>query len=152
MDDFVAKPGVPNLYGLTGGEANKIEPQKRPLSSMSPTLVFRDKNLMMVTGSPGGSKIITTVALSILRYFYFDLSLKQAVNQPKYHDQLIPEILYYEVGAFEKGDAVRLQEMEYVLKEIPDYGNLNVVAREDTDHKWQAVSDRRRQGEASVLY
>jgi gamma-glutamyltranspeptidase/glutathione hydrolase len=152
MDDFVIKPGVPNLYGLVGGDANKIEPQKRPLSSMSPTLVFRDNNLMMITGSPGGSKIITTVALSIFKYFYFDLSLKQTVNQPKYHDQLIPEILYHEVGAFEKGEAARLQEMEYVLKEIPDYGNLNIVAREDADHKWEAESDRRRQGTAAAIY
>ncbi len=152
MDDFVIKPGVPNLYGLVGGEANKIEPQKRPLSSMSPTFVFQDNNLLMVTGSPGGSKIITTVALSILRYFYFDLPLKQAVNQPKYHDQLIPEILYHEVGAFEKGEAAKLVEMQYILKEIPDYGNLNVVARKDVDQKWEAVSDRRRQGEGTSIY
>lgn len=152
MDDFVIKPGVPNLYGLVGGEANKIEPQKRPLSSMSPTFVFKDNNLLMVTGSPGGSKIITTVALSILRYFYFDLPLKQAVNQPKYHDQLIPEILYYEVGAFEKGEAAKLEKMQYVLKEIPDYGNLNVVARKDVEQKWEAVSDRRRQGEGTSIY
>jgi gamma-glutamyltranspeptidase/glutathione hydrolase len=152
MDDFVAKPGVPNLYGLVGGETNKIEPQKRPLSSMSPTMVFKSDSLLMVTGSPGGSKIITTVAHSILRYFQFDKPLNHAVNDPKYHHQHLPDILYYEIGAFEKSEASRLEEMGYILKERSDYSNLNVVARKNPEKRWEAESDRRRQGEAAVLY
>ncbi|HDS00784.1 MAG TPA: gamma-glutamyltransferase [candidate division Zixibacteria bacterium] len=152
MDDFVAKPGEPNLYGLVGGEANKIEPQKRPLSSMSPTLVFRGDSLLMVTGSPGGSKIITTVALSILRYFQFDMSLAHAVNQPKYHHQHLPDILYYEIGALEKSEASKLEEMGYTLKEISAYGNLNVVARKSPEKRWEAESDRRRRGKAATVY
>ncbi|NIP41328.1 MAG: gamma-glutamyltransferase [candidate division Zixibacteria bacterium] len=152
MDDFVAKPGVPNLYGLVGGEANKIEPQKRPLSSMSPTLVFKDDSLLMVTGSPGGSKIITTVAMSILRYFQFDMSLKQAINQPKFHHQHLPDILYYEIGALEKNEARKLEGMGYTLKEISAYGNLNVAARKSPDKPWEAEADRRRQGKAGTVY
>jgi len=152
MDDFVAKPGVPNLYGLVGGEANKIAPQKRPLSSMSPTLVFKDDSLLMVTGSPGGSKIITNVALSIFRYFNFKQTLEETANQPRYHHQHLPDILYYEENAFDDDAIEKLTAMGHTLKARGDYGNLNIVARENAKHEWEAVSDNRRKGLAKVLY
>jgi len=152
MDDFVAKPGVPNLYGLVGGEANKIAPQKRPLSSMSPTLVFRNDSLLMVTGSPGGSKIITNVALSICRYFDFDQTLKETANQPRYHHQHLPDILYYEENAFDNAAVDKLAEMGHILQQRTPYGNLNIIARKNPHSEWQAISDNRRHGKAQVIY
>jgi gamma-glutamyltranspeptidase/glutathione hydrolase len=152
MDDFVAKPGVPNLYGLVGGEANKIAPQKRPLSSMSPTLVFKNDSLLMVTGSPGGSKIITNVALSIFRYFNFKQTITETANQPRYHHQHLPDTLYYEENAFEAKAIEKLTDMGHTLKVRDNYGNLNIVARENVKRKWEAVSDNRRKGSATVLY
>ena len=84
MDDFSSKPGHPNAYGLIGSEANKIEPRKTPLSSMSPTIVFRDKKPFLITGSPGGSTIITSVLQEILNVLDFDMSLKASSEKNEY--------------------------------------------------------------------
>lgn len=151
MDDFVIKPGVPNLYGLVGGEANKITPQKRPLSSMSPTIVFKDDEPVMVTGSPGGSKIITTVALSILFYYHFNFSLERTVFAPRYHHQHLPDAIFYEPGAFDDQDLKNLIDMGHTMTEHSPYGCLNVLARKSSNSGWQAVSDDRRGGQAIVI-
>lgn len=98
MDDFSAKPGVPNAYGLIGAEANKIEPGKRPLSSMTPTLVFKDGKPFLVTGSPGGSRIITTVLEVIVNVLDFQLNVAEAVNRPRFHHQWQPDTLFVEPG------------------------------------------------------
>jgi gamma-glutamyltranspeptidase/glutathione hydrolase len=90
--------------------------------------------------------------MSILRYFQFDMSLKQAINQPKFHHQHLPDILYYEIGALEKNEAKKLEGMGYTLKEISAYGNLNVAARKSPDKPWEAEADRRRQGKAGTVY
>lgn len=91
MDDFSAKPGVPNGYGLLGGEANAVEADKRPLSSMSPTLVFKDDKPYIVTGSPGGSRIITTVTQIISNVIDHDMNIAEATNAPRIHDQWLPD-------------------------------------------------------------
>ena len=91
MDDFSAKPGVPNGYGLLGGEANAVEANKRPLSSMSPTLVFKDSKPYIVTGSPGGSRIITTVTQIISNVIDHDMNIAEATHAPRIHDQWLPD-------------------------------------------------------------
>ena len=91
MDDFSAKPGVPNGYGLIGGDANAVEANKRPLSSMSPTLVFKDSKPYIVTGSPGGSRIITTVTQVISNVIDHDMNIAEATHAPRIHDQWLPD-------------------------------------------------------------
>ena len=91
MDDFSAKPGVPNGYGLIGGDANAVEANKRPLSSMSPTLVFKDNKPYIVTGSPGGSRIITTVTQIISNVIDHDMNIAEATHAPRIHDQWLPD-------------------------------------------------------------
>ena len=91
MDDFSAKPGVPNGYGLLGGDANAVEANKRPLSSMSPTLVFKDNKPYIVTGSPGGSRIITTVTQVISNVIDHDMNIAEATHAPRIHDQWLPD-------------------------------------------------------------
>ena len=91
MDDFTVKVGVPNLYGLVQGEANSIAPGKRPLSSMSPTIVSKDGKPVMVVGTPGGSRIITVVVLTILNVIDYGMDIQEAVDAPRFHQQWLPE-------------------------------------------------------------
>ena len=98
MDDFVSAPGVPNQFGLLGGEANKIEPFKRPLSSMTPTLVFKDNVPVLATGSPGGSVIITAVLQFLLNTLVFEMEISDATIAPRVHQQWRPDILFLEKG------------------------------------------------------
>jgi gamma-glutamyltranspeptidase/glutathione hydrolase len=108
MDDFSAKPGVPNAYGLIGGEANKIEPNKRMLSSMSPTIVLKDGKNFLVAGSPGGSRIITTTLQVIMNVIDHRLNVQAAVNAPRIHHQWLPDEIRIEEGI--SPDTVRLLE------------------------------------------
>ena len=98
MDDFSAKPGVPNAYGLVGGEANAIEPGKRPLSSMTPTIVFKNAEPFLVTGSPGGSRIITTVAQIVMNVIDHGMNIAAATAAPRVHHQWRPDELRVERG------------------------------------------------------
>ncbi|NCX77611.1 MAG: gamma-glutamyltransferase [Proteobacteria bacterium] len=98
MDDFAAAPGIPNQFGLLGGEANKIEPYKRPLSSMTPTIVFFQDKPYLITGSPGGSRIITTVLQMILNVIEFEMEVSDATVQPRIHHQWKPDVLGLEKG------------------------------------------------------
>ncbi len=102
MDDFSAKPGVPNLYGLVGAEANSIAPKKRMLSSMTPTIVEKNGNLLMLLGSPGGSTIITSVLQTILNVYEFKMTIQQAVNAPRFHNQWLPDDIMVEPNKFDK--------------------------------------------------
>ncbi|HAN78034.1 MAG TPA: gamma-glutamyltransferase, partial [Bacteroidales bacterium] len=90
MDDFSVKPGVPNLYGLVGGEANSVQPGKRMLSSMTPTIFEKDGNLFMVVGSPGGSTIITSVFQTFMNVAEYQMGMQEAVNAPRFHHQWLP--------------------------------------------------------------
>ena len=98
MDDFVSAPGIPNQFGLVGGEANKIEPFKRPLSSMTPTIVLRDDKPIYATGSPGGSRIITTVLQFLLNTLVFKMEISDATIAPRIHHQWKPDVLMLETG------------------------------------------------------
>ena len=98
MDDFSAKPGVPNAYGLIGGQANAVEPGKRPLSSMTPTLVTKDGEVFLATGSPGGSRIITTVLQVILNVIDHGMNIAEATHAPRIHHQWLPDVLRIEGG------------------------------------------------------
>jgi gamma-glutamyltranspeptidase/glutathione hydrolase len=117
MDDFSAKPGVPNLYGLTGSEANSIAPEKRMLSSMSPTIVEKNGKLFMVVGTPGGSTIITSVLQTILNVYEFDLSMQEAVNAPRFHHQWLPDEVVFEPNSFSKSLLEDLKKKGYIINE-----------------------------------
>jgi len=106
MDDFSAKPGVPNAYGLIGGEANAIEPRKRPLSSMTPTIMLKDGQPFLATGSPGGSTIITVVMQILLNIAAFDMNIAEATAAPRIHHQWLPDLVFVEPGV--SPDTVRL--------------------------------------------
>lgn len=101
MDDFSSKPGEPNSYGLIGAEANSIEPEKRMLSSMTPTIVEKNNKLYMSLGSPGGSTIITSVLQTILNVYEFDLGMQEAVNKPRFHHQWLPDVITFEPYGFD---------------------------------------------------
>lgn len=100
MDDFSAKPGAPNIYGLVGGKANAIAPQKRMLSSMTPTIVEKNGTLWMVVGTPGGATIITSVAQTILNVYEFNMDMQTAVDAPRFHHQWLPDAIRYEKDKF----------------------------------------------------
>ena len=117
MDDFSAKPGVPNLYGLTGTEANSIAPEKRMLSSMSPTIVEKDGKLFMVVGTPGGSTIITSVLQTILNVYEFGMSMQEAVNAPRFHHQWLPDEITFEPNSFDKALLDNLKKKGYIINE-----------------------------------
>ena len=124
MDDFSAAPNQPNYFELLGNEANKIEPMKRPLSSMTPTIVFKDDKPILVTGAQGGSRIITAVLQVILNYYEFGLSAEESVHLYRYHHQWKPETLMYEI--FEEELMNELIEIGFTLKQRPpdyDYSN-----------------------------
>ncbi len=127
LDDFSAKPGVPNAYGLVGGAANAVAPGKRPLSSMTPTIVLRDGEVALVTGSPGGSRIITTVMQVILNVIAFDLDLATATAAPRVHHQWLPDEIRIEEGI--SPDTVRLlEEMGHAVVRRSSMGAAQSIA------------------------
>lgn len=119
MDDFSAKPGSPNMFGLVGNEANSIAPQKRMLSSMTPTIVEKDGKLFMVVGTPGGSTIITSVLQTILNVYEYNLSMQEAVNAPRFHHQWLPDLINFEPNTFETKTIDKLKAKNYLINEKP---------------------------------
>ena len=115
MDDFTAKVGVPNLYGLVQGENNRIEPGKRPLSSMAPTSVVKDRKPWMILGTPGGSRIITAVTLTLLNVIDYGMDLQEAVDAPRIHQQWLPEETYVEARALSADTRAILESMGHKL-------------------------------------
>jgi gamma-glutamyltranspeptidase/glutathione hydrolase len=115
MDDFTAKAGVPNLYGLVQGETNRIEPGKRPLSSMTPTIVTRDGKPWMILGTPGGSRIITAVLLTMLNVIDYDMDLQEAVDAPRIHQQWLPDETFVETRALSPDTRALLVAMGHKL-------------------------------------
>ena len=150
MDDFSAKPGAPNAYGLLGDEANKIEPGKRMLSSMTPTIVTRDGETVLVTGSPGGSTIINTVFQVILNTLDHDMNIEDAVASPRIHHQWQPDIVRYEPGAFVDGALDSLESMGHTEMRPGGYGigdANSILVRDGVMH---GTSDPRNDGGASA--
>lgn len=129
MDDFSAKPGSPNMFGLVGNEANSIAPQKRMLSSMTPTIVEKNGNLFMVVGSPGGSTIITSVLQAILNVYEYNLSMQEAVNSPRFHHQWLPDLITFEPNAFSNTTIDKLKAKGYIINEktTPVIGKLDCI-------------------------
>jgi gamma-glutamyltranspeptidase/glutathione hydrolase len=126
MDDFAAKPGVPNMFGLVGADANAIEPGKRPLSSMTPTILLKDGKLFMVVGAPGGSRITTGVTEVILDVLDFGMNAQDAVDLPRFHHQWKPDILYLQNGFGPKVKA-ELTEMGYSIQPIDSVARVEAI-------------------------
>ncbi|MEM8927936.1 MAG: gamma-glutamyltransferase [Bacteroidota bacterium] len=144
MDDFSSKPGVPNMFGLIGAEANSIAPEKRMLSSMTPTLVEKDGTLFMVVGTPGGSTIINFVAQTILNVYEFDLSMQEAVNAPRFHHQWMPDVIIFETEGFSEELKSTLREKGYNIFEGPSpIGGKVDAIRVLPDGKLEGGADKR---------
>ncbi|MCF7826601.1 MAG: gamma-glutamyltransferase [Candidatus Marinimicrobia bacterium] len=141
MDDFSAKPGEPNSFGLIGNEANAIEPNKRMLSSMTPTIVSRDGKVVLVLGAPGGSTIITTILQVINNMIDFGMPVHDAVNVPRFHHQWQPDVIYYGPGAISPDTAVLLKSMGYELTPRYGYGEVNAISRDKIFGGWIGAPD-----------
>ena len=152
MDDFTAKPGVPNMYGLVQGVRNDIAPGKRPLSSMTPTIVLRGDRLAMVTGSPGGSRITTTVAETILNVFAFGMNAQQAVDAPRMHMQWFPDEIQYEPGAFTQAQISTLEADGYAFHRIRSWGSAQAIVVDPNTGTRFGGSDRRHPAGAALGY
>lgn len=144
MDDFSAKPGIPNMFGLIGAEANSIAPGKRMLSSMTPTIVEKEGKLWMVVGTPGGSTIITSVLQTILNVIEFDMGMQEAVNAPRFHHQWLPDLVNFEPDSFDSTLINLLKSRGYLINE----GNSPVIGKVDAilvlpDGKLEGGADRR---------
>ena len=129
MDDFSAKPGEPNMFGLVGNEANSIAPQKRMLSSMTPTIVEKNGKLFMVVGSPGGSTIITSVLQTILNVYEYRFSMQEAVNAPRFHHQWLPDLITFEPNTFDNRTFDSLKSKGYIINEktTPVIGKVDAI-------------------------
>ncbi len=144
MDDFSVKPGVPNMYGLTGGEANAIEPGKRMLSSMTPTIVVREGETWLVLGTPGGSTIITTVAQVMMNIIDFGMEPLEAVAAPRYHHQWSPDLVYHEENAFTADERSGMEGKGHELRQRSMIGDVQLIMKDGTS--LVGISDPRRGG------
>ncbi|MBC6109100.1 gamma-glutamyltransferase [Pedobacter fastidiosus] len=129
MDDFSVKPGAPNMYGLVGGEANAIAPNKRMLSSMTPSIVEKDGKLFMVVGTPGGSTIITSVFQTIINVIDFDMSMQSAVAAKKFHHQWLPDEVYVEKDALDSLTTQKLKSKGYVISPRGAIGRVDAILK-----------------------
>lgn len=149
MDDFSAKPGAPNAYGLVGNEANAIEPGKRPLSSMTPIFI-ESEDQVAILGTPGGSRIITMVLLGALEFFQ-GKEPEEWVSRPRFHHQYLPDTIQYEENAFSKDVLQALQELGHNTKNVGrQYGNMQAILWNKDNQSVTAASDPRGVGQALV--
>lgn len=140
MDDFSAKPGAPNMFGLLGTEANSIAPGKRMLSSMTPTIVLKDNKPYLVLGTPGGATIISSVFQTIVDILDFKMDINDAVNKPKFHEQWKPDVVYVEEG-FPDSVKLAMKKMGYTFQERGSIGRTEVI--KITKDSIEAVADGR---------
>ena len=145
MDDFVSKPGVPNIYGLVGNDANAIQPEKRMLSSMTPTIVFKNDKPYLVVGSPGGGRIITSVLQTIINLIDHNMSLEDAIDSPRFHHQWLPDEVQIENGMLNNEVKNFLESIGYTFKSISDFGRVNAILISE-DGTMTGHSDRRGYG------
>ena len=142
MDDFSVKPGTPNMYGLIGAEANKIEPGKRMLSSMTPTIVTKDGKLKMVVGTPGGSTIITSVFQTIVNVIDFDMDINQAIQSPRFHHQWLPDQIQTEKNAVPPKERKILESIGHTFKDRAPIGRVEGILI-TADQKLHGAADKR---------
>ncbi len=142
MDDFSAKPGTPNMYGVIGGEANKILPHKRMLSSMTPTIVEKDGKLLMVVGTPGGSTIITSVFQTILNVLDHHMTMQEAVNAKRVHSQWLPDMIIQETNAITKEDSLTLANLGHTFRSRGGIGRVDAILVQK-DGKLEGGADHR---------
>ncbi len=153
MDDFSSKPGVPNMFGLIGGKANAIAPEKRMLSAMTPTIVEKNGKLSMIVGTPGGSTIITSVLQTVLNVYEFGMSMQEAVTAPRFHHQWLPDVVDFEPELFDYELIKKLQAKGYDIKEA----YTRIIGRVDAihlseDQKITTGADPRGDDKAVLLY
>ena len=134
MDDFSSKPGVPNMFGLVGGKANSIQPGKRMLSSMTPTIIEKDGKLFMVVGTPGGSTIITSVFQTILNVIEFNQDMQQAVTSKRFHHQWLPDVVYIEKGAIDSVTRAKLEQKGYKIIDGGPSGRVDAILKTQWGH------------------
>lgn len=150
MDDFSAKPGEPNMFGLIGAEANRIQPEKRMLSSMTPTIVEKDGKLWMVLGTPGGSRIITSVLQTLLNVYEFEMTMQQAADASRFHHQWLPDEIYLEDDTIQPEIIQQLQNKGYTisLQQAQIIGSITAILMLENG-KMEAGADRRRDNAAT---
>ena len=151
MDDFTVKPGAPNLFGLVQGATNAIAPGKRPLSSMTPTIVERDGRPVLVLGSPGGPRITTAVLETLTNIMDFGVAPNEAVAMPRFHHQWLPDALYYERGGLPPATVAALAERGHQLVEQSPWGAVELIAIGPGGHL-AGVNDPRRPAGAAIGY
>ena len=151
MDDFAAKPGSPNIYGLVHGQANSIEPNKRMLSSLSPTIVVKDGETVLVLGARGGSGIISAVAQNIIYYIDFGMEPDMAVEQPRVHHQWLPDILFYEPDALDSLVISDLEKLGYDLRIRTKVGNIQLIGKSRSSNLLTPAPDKRGGGYGVVI-
>jgi gamma-glutamyltranspeptidase / glutathione hydrolase len=147
MDDFAARPGVPNQDGLIQGQANAIAPGKRPLSSMAPTIVLKDGKLFLVLGSPGSSRIITTVANALIGVVDYGMNIQEAVNAPRFHNQWLPDVLSIEEW-FSPDTVKLLEQMGYKIKQQGYWSDAECIEIDPQTGERLGASDGRHNGKA----
>jgi gamma-glutamyltranspeptidase / glutathione hydrolase len=147
MDDFAAKQGVPNMFGLIQGPANAIGPGKRPLSAMAPTIVLKDGNLFLVLGSPGGPRIITTVANILSGVVDYGMNIQEAVNAPRFHHQWLPDVISVEQG-FSPASVKRFEEMGHKVKAEDSWSDGECIMIDPKTRERLGASDKRNHGKA----
>lgn len=141
MDDFSIKPGVPNMYGAIGADANAIAPGKRMLSSMTPTIVLKDNKPFLIVGTPGGTTITTSVFQTLINILEFNMSTEDAVNKPKFHHQWLPDEIFVE-ATFPQAVRQQLQQMGYKVTQRGSIGRTEVI-RIEPNGTIEAVADNR---------
>jgi gamma-glutamyltranspeptidase/glutathione hydrolase len=144
MDDFTSKPGVPNSFGLVQGAANAVAPGKRPLSSMTPTILLKDGKVFMVTGSPGGSTIITTVLQSIINVVDYGMNIQQAVDAPRFHHQWLPDSVMVDPDYLTPEARGTLEAMGYTFKESGPWGADEAILVDPKTGMLHGANDRAR--------
>ena len=127
MDDFSIKPGFPNMFGLVGGEANAIEPNKRMLSSMTPTIIEKDNKPFLIVGTPGGSTIITSVFQTILNVIDFNMGMQEAVDAKRFHHQWLPDALIIEKNTLEDDVRENLNNLGHKIIERNSIGRMDCI-------------------------